>query len=136
MSFEGRLQEVCSRGHYDETSTVYMNEKFKQKRRSKRCRYCGRRYVWRNLLNDTNYPGEGFIPIIVLREGHRVGSSPDDCPDPSSEAGQSRWDVPIKPLLETQKKEVRQGGKKSCGLKALRDFNFCVRLISVGKQNS
>jgi len=68
MSFEGRLQEVCSRGHYDETSTVYMNEKFKQKRRSKHCRYCGRRYVWRNLLNDTNYLGEGFIPIIVLRE--------------------------------------------------------------------
>ncbi len=51
MSFEGRYQKVCEIGHYAE-ECVYME--------SDKCDQCGSKWIRKNLVDDTNEPGEGF----------------------------------------------------------------------------
>jgi len=56
MSFEGRYQKLCPKGHYQEQD-VYMETDF--------CEICGYRWAKSNLVDDTNEPGEGFDESMV-----------------------------------------------------------------------
>jgi hypothetical protein len=56
MSFEGRYQKLCPKGHYEEQD-VYLE--------TKKCPECGQAWEKSNLVDDTNEPGEGFDENMI-----------------------------------------------------------------------
>ena len=51
MSFEGRYQKLCPKGHYEEQD-VYLE--------TNQCEICGEKWERSNLVDDTNEPGQGY----------------------------------------------------------------------------
>ena len=60
MSFEGRYQLLCEDGHYLETDVhSYDNPKEECK-----CSICGKKIVWINVIDDTNYEEYGKVSLV------------------------------------------------------------------------
>ncbi len=64
MSFEGRYQQWCKNGHYQEYD-VYEIDAEKMI-----CSLCGAKIVFQNMIDDTNGGEQGKIEVVVLSLTH------------------------------------------------------------------
>lgn len=85
MSFEGRYQILCPKGHYRETCVYDFHEDWDGEGNA--CgakvgegKFCGTREVaWKNIVDDTNEWGEGAVndlvektpAVVKMLEGYR-----------------------------------------------------------------
>lgn len=56
MSYEGRIQQICKNGHYNEVD-VYASDQ-------DQCQTCKARIIWENSIDDTNGESSGYIELL------------------------------------------------------------------------